>query len=327
MKSILLLDTGVGSLNQGDEIINISIRKNWAELYKNNYVMKLATHTPMYTRLQQIIYNNKLSVFQNSDVKFLCGTNALYTNMFRPLPSWNINLLDYKLAKGTVCLGTGIGVNSKKVNFYTRELYKRVLSHNHIHSTRDEKTADFLKSLGFKAVNTSCPTMWGLTPEHCAQITHKKSKKAVFTLTYYEADKNNDIEMINILKRNYEELYFWPQCLKDYEYFLTLDKNDLVKVISPNLEEYDNLLNNEEVDYIGNRLHGGIFALQHKRRSIIIAIDYRAIEMKKSYSFQCIERENIPEKLENLINSDWETKITGIDFDLIDEWKRQFINE
>ena len=34
MKNVLLLDTSVGSLNQGDEIINISIKKNWSELFE-----------------------------------------------------------------------------------------------------------------------------------------------------------------------------------------------------------------------------------------------------------------------------------------------------
>lgn len=270
MKSILMLDTGIGSLNQGDEIINLSIRKNWPAVFENNYVMRLATHTPMYSFLQQVIYRRKLSVFQNADVKFLCGTNAIYTNMLRPLPSWNVNLLDYTLAKGTVCLGTGIGVNSKKVNWYTRELYKRVLSHDYIHSTRDEKTAELLRTMGFKAVNTSCPTMWGLTPDHCAKIPHGKAEKVVFTLTYYDSDKKNDSEMIKILKKNYKKLFFWPQCIKDYEYFCELGMTDGVNVISPNLKGYDVLLTNENIDYVGNRLHGGIFALQHKRRAIIL---------------------------------------------------------
>ena len=138
MKNVLLLDTSVGSLNQGDEIINISIKKNWSELFENNYIMNMASHTPMYTLLQSIIYQKKLSVFKDADYKFLCGTNALYTNMLRPLPTWNINLLDCGLAKKTICLGAGIGINSKKVNLYTRTLYNKVLSHEYTHSVRPD---------------------------------------------------------------------------------------------------------------------------------------------------------------------------------------------
>ena len=61
MKNVLLLDTSVGSLNQGDEIINISIKKNWSELFENNYIMNMASHTPMYTLLQSIIYQKNLA--------------------------------------------------------------------------------------------------------------------------------------------------------------------------------------------------------------------------------------------------------------------------
>ncbi|WP_392886014.1 polysaccharide pyruvyl transferase family protein [Eubacterium limosum] len=327
MKNIVLLDTSIGSLNQGDEIINVSIKNNWKELFDENYIIRLATHTPMYTKFQSVIYKKKLSVIQNGDFKFLCGTNALYTNMFRPLPTWNINLINYKLAKDTICLGVGIGVNSKNVNFYTKTLYDKVLSHDYIHSTRDDKTANFLKQLGFKAINTGCPTLWGLNEEHCRNIPKSKAKDVVFTLTYYSKDRENDKRMIEILCDNYEICYFWPQCINDLEYFNSLNIQKPIKVISPNLESYKSILTEKNVDYVGNRLHGGIFALQHQRRSIIIAIDYRAIEMNRSYSFECIERKLIPKLLENKIKMDWTTRISGIDFDLIKEWRRQFINE
>ena len=65
--------------------------------------------------------------------------------------------------------------------------------------------------------------------------------------------------------------------------------------------------------------------MQHKCRSIIISIDYRAKEMSETYSFKCIARKNIGIELENMINNNWKTSITGLDFDKINEWKRQFI--
>ncbi|OMG07134.1 capsular biosynthesis protein, partial [Actinomyces naeslundii] len=100
MKHILLLDTSVGSLNMGDEIIGRSIEVNWPDLFSFNYVMRLATHTPMYTPVQNLLYKRKLSIFKGADIKFLCGTNALYTNMLRPLPAWNINYLNCRMAAG-----------------------------------------------------------------------------------------------------------------------------------------------------------------------------------------------------------------------------------
>ena len=327
MKNVLLLDTSIGTLNTGDEIINVSIEKNWPELFEQNYIMRLATHTPMYSMLQRVLYNKrKLNVFGNADYKFLCGTNALYTNMLRPLPSWNINLLNCGLARGTVCLGVGIGVNSKKANAYTKALYHKVLSNKYVHSTRDEKTKGFLESMGFKAVNTGCPTLWGLTEEHCKTIPRVKSKSVLFTLTNYENDEANDKATVEILKRNYDSVLFWPQCIDDLDYLHRLDEAEGVTVVAPNIRAYDAALFGD-IDYVGNRLHGGIFAMQHSCRSIILSIDYRAREMSENYSFTCIDRTEVASKLEGLINSEWETRITGLDFDLIADWKRQFDGE
>ena len=46
--------------------------------------------------------------------------------------------------------------------------------------------------------------------------------------------------------------------------------------------------------------------------------------MSENYSFDCIRREDITESLDKKINSTWDTMITGIDFDKIENWKRQF---
>lgn len=319
-----MLDTSVGSLNQGDEIINISIRDNWKEIFENNYIFRLASHTPVYSLLQYLYRRKAFKTIENADYKFLCGTNALYVNMLRPVPSWNINIFNTNLVKNTICLGIGIGVNGSEANWYTRNLYNKVLSHDYIHSTRDEKAKNFLEKLGFKAVNTGCPTLWGLTDEHCKGISEKKSENAVFTLTGYDIDIENDKKMVEIILKNYNEVYFWPQCLDDYYYLQKLDVDNSIKIVTPNVSSYDRILNGN-IDYIGNRLHGGIYALQHKCRSIIISIDYRAEEMKNNYSIPCIKREDITSTLENTINSQWNTQIKGLDFDLISEWKSQFI--
>ena len=82
---------------------------------------------------------------------------------------------------------------------------------------------------------------------------------------------------------------------------------------------------NNDIDYIGNRLHGGIFALQHACRTIIIGIDYRVEEIGKQYSIPYIMRNEISNELESLINRSWETSIQGLDFNAIEQWKKQFI--
>jgi hypothetical protein len=63
--------------------------------------------------------------------------------------------------------------------------------------------------------------------------------------------------------------------------------------------------------------------MQHKCRTIVISIDYRAKEMAASYSFKCIDRKNMS-MLEKMIMSEWNTEITGLNFKEITKWKRQF---
>ena len=323
MKKILLLDTSVATQNVGDEIINDSIRMNWTELYDKNYICKYPTHTPPYAWWQQLIVSRKFDILANSDYKFLCGTNALYTNMMRPLPQWNIFPWNASFFKDTILLGVGAGINSRHINIYTKYLYKKVLSKNYIHSTRDEYTKNMLESLGYKAMNTGCPTLCGFTDKKKKKIPSTKSDKVLFTLTGYQPDIENDKLMVEILSNNYEELFFWPQTPTDLDYLRSIGHID-VKVITPNLCAYDRVLSDNNIDYVGNRLHGGIRALQHGRKSLIVAIDYRAVNMSKQYGLPIIEREHIRSKLDGFINSNFETKITGLDFDVIEKWKMQF---
>jgi polysaccharide pyruvyl transferase WcaK-like protein len=131
--------------------------------------------------------------------------------------------------------------------------------------------------------------------------------------------------MINIIQKNFDKVYFWPQSIDDLDYFrkITPPSNN-IEIVSPNLLSYDKLLSSGNIDYIGNRLHGGIFALQHQVRSIIIGIDYRAKDMHEAYSFPYLSREKIDTELEKMITSNWQTEIQGIDFETIEKWKRQF---
>lgn len=322
MKSVLLLDTGIASQNVGDEIINDSIKKNWQELYSQNCIFRMPSHTPPYAWWQQLFFKRKINAFVNADIKFLCGTNALYTNMFRPVPQFNVHLWNYMMYKGTVLLGVGAGINSNGVNLYTKTLYNKLLTHDYIHSVRDDYTVSFLNKIGFNAVNTGCPTLWGFDEAFCRDIPHEKSDKVVFTLTGYQPDPTNDLAMIKVLKDNYSKLYFWPQTYEDLRYLKSL--GDIkCDIVAPNLPAYDKILE-WPIDYVGNRLHGGIRALQHKRRSIIIAIDYRAINMRKKNTLPVIDRSEIISSLKSMILRDFRTEISGIDFDLIQRWKSQF---
>ena len=96
-----------------------------------------------------------------------------------------------------------------------------------------------------------------------------------------------------------------------------------IEIIPPSKDAYDKVLSRENIEYIGTRLHGGIYALRHKKRAIIISIDERASSISKDTGLLTIEKTNI-DGISSLINSEFETKL-NLPFDEIERWKRQFM--
>lgn len=322
METIVLFDPSIRSLNLGDHIIMNSSKKELSKILENRYVIECGTHTPAVTFYQNTNLNPRMKVYNSAKYKFICGSNLLWKNLFLPRPTFNINLWNSKVYKDSILLGVGTNSSKKKVNWYTKKLYKNILSKDIIHSVRDDSTKEMLEELGYKAINTGCPTMWQFDDEFCSQIPKKKATKVIFTLTDYHQDKIKDQKMIDILNKNYSEVFFWLQGIFDEEYFRTLQNIENIKIISPSLEAFEKVLVENEIDYIGTRLHAGMFALQHKKRTIILAIDNRVRDMKRTYNLNSIERDNI-EELEKVLLSEWETKIC-INKKNIEKWLSQF---
>lgn len=322
MKNILLLDTSVASLNKGDEIIMECVREELKFITKNNFVLNLPTHVSPFHCYQ--IWRNSLilRMYKNSAYKFVGGTNLLIPNMLTHFPQWNLNIFNYKAVADCILVGVGAGAGDK-TNAYTKYLYKKLLNKNYIHSARDERSKNIMENYGVKALNTGCVTMWKLTPEFCAQIPTKKADRVVFTLTSSSIKDEKDQQLIDILNENYKEVYFWPQGVDDYNYFSQFDNTNNIILVDNELKAYDNLLNEDNLDYVGSRLHGGVYAMRHKKRAIILAIDERAREINKCNNLNCIEKANIAE-LEKLINCEFKTEIK-MPYDKINEWKNQFI--
>jgi len=172
--------------------------------------------------------------------------------------------------------------------------------------------------IGVVSVSTSCPTMWKLGPEHCAAIPQEKMKNVVFTLTAYLREPAKDRAMIDILKRHYQKLYFFPQMHGDDTYFGGLNIQG-VRVIGQNLHSYDRLLANEELDYVGSRLHGGIRALQFKKRTLIIGVDRRSTEIANDTGLPVLHRTEL-NNLESWITGCVSTKIK-LPTENISNWK------
>ena len=324
MDNIILFDPSIRSLNKGDEIIMRSAEKRIGHLLEGNYVIKSATHSPIVTFYQNTRRNPRMRFYDDAKYKFLCGSSMIWKNMFKPRPTFNVNWFNCMPYRNSILLGCGIAqAQVKKANFYTRVLYSKILSREYVHSVRDDAAAEFITSLGYKAINTGCPTMWGFTPEFCKGIPSKKAGRVVFTLTDFGKDSEHDQELIDVLRENYDEVFFWIQGAFDKEYFDTFRHTDGIRIVNPTLEDYSAVLSSGDIDYVGTRLHAGMFALQHQVRTIILAIDNRTRSMNEAYHLHVVERGELKEKLPGKINSDFVTDISLRQAN-IDQWLSQF---
>lgn len=324
MKNILLLDTSVASQNKGDDIIMECVRKELQFILKDNFEYILPTHVSPFHWYQVWRNSNRLRSYADCELKFIGGSNILCKNLLTHYPQWNINWFNCKPLAGSIGVGVGAG-SGEHSNWYTRKMYQRVLSHDYYHSVRDERTKKYVESLGMKAINTGCVTMWMLAPEFCKTIPARKSDRVVFTLTKRDEHDERDQFLIDTLTDYYHEVYFWPQGIDDYEYFHDFSGIDNIKVLPANKNAYDEFLTANETDYVGTRLHGGIYAMRHGRRAIIIAIDERAREINKSNHLNCIDKKEI-NQLPDLINAEFETQVL-MDRNAIEQWKNQFCDK
>ena len=317
MKRILLFDTFEGSDNIGDNIIMNYCQRQLLSMFYNGlyWFDKIPTHLE--------IGKNAFKMNQSALYNFVCGTNILKTSILKKR-IWKVGLYDALNLKKLILMGVGWG-NYNKFNTdpYTKLVYKLILNKDMLHSVRDEYTKRKLNEIGIgNVINTACPTMWNLSPEHCQCIPRKKSKEVVTALTYYKPDVERDKYMFDVLHKNYDKIYLWLQQANDYEYFKSLNIKYVVNIIRPILTEYDKLLKTHDIDFIGSRLHGGIHALNYKKRALIIGIDNRAFEINKDTNLPFIERNKI-ENIEYWVNGSFDTEI-NLPWDNINEWKAQF---
>jgi len=167
--------------------------------------------------------------------------------------------------------------------------------------------------------------MWGVN-NNSPFIPTKKCDKVIFTVTAVMHDPEADKRMINILKEKYKTLYFWPQGDTDLEHLKNICGTDNIVILDRTLKAYTDLLENEEVDYVGSRLHGGVHALHHNKRTIIIAVDNRATEMARDTGLPVIKSSEIGSRLPEMIDSQWETRIS-LNEDAAVKWKKALVKK
>lgn len=310
---IVLLDTAIGSDNVGDEIIMDYCLGVCKETFPEEKFVHIPTH--IYTADAEDVKDN---------LKILCGTNLLYTHM-EDSKQWALpkQIRNYN----NICfLGVGmqqIGLELP-ISKYTKTFLKYVMTKKYLHSVRDEETKRKLNEIGIKNVlNTGCPTMWKLSEEYCKSIPVKKAPKVVTTITDYMMDSEKDVYLLKALKKYYNSVYIWIRGQLDYQYLKKIIDLDQYEIIPPSLECLDRVLKDEEVEYIGTRLHAGIRSMNMGNRSLIIGVDNRARAMKKDTNLPVIERSEIEELLEERIFQEWKTEI-HLPMQAIKQWKGQF---
>lgn len=313
----------------GDFIIMECVREELKFLLEDAFVMNMPTHLPAFSTFA--VWRNSLAVqnYAAADWKLAGGSNLLVKDLKTHYPQWNIHPFNSKPLRGTILVGVGAGAG-EATNRYTTKLYRKLLHHDFFHSVRDERSKEYVeKVLGLRAINTGCVTMWKLTPDFCAQIPTRKASRVVFTLTGKDGVGRVDPEdqaLIDILKRRYDKVFFWVQGDRDLAYFRKAQNIDSICVVPPSLAAYDSLLNEDDLDYVGTRLHGGIYAMRHKKRAVIIAIDERAEAIHRGNHLNCIAKSNVQTQLEDLLCGEICTQVK-MPFDEIKRWKAQFVTE
>ncbi len=310
---INMFDTGIESDNLGDHFIMDAVWEAVRPLFPDaDYVQ-----TPTHRRASLA----EISAGRRAAFSIVGGTNILKSHML-VRGNWRITPLDYMAWRNVVLLGVGWQQYGGPADFATRLFFRSVLSPTLLHSVRDLHTYEHLREVIPNVVYTACPTMLMLDRQRCQQIPVRKARHAVFAVTYYRPAPEHDRAVFNLLQRHYETVYFWPQQAQDTQYLHDIGVTGFVP-IPPEVKEYDRLLEEVDVDFVGARLHGGIRALQHRRRALIIPVDNRAAEISISTNLPIASRTDI-EAVERWILDPVPTSLK-LPVEAIAEWKSQFV--
>lgn len=323
MKTVIF-NTAVGSSNRGDDIIFNSAEEFLVDVLDYGYTMYFGTHVKNISLFH--LNSPKVKFAKEADYKFILGTNLLTANVWRTMGQWQIGIWDRCIYKNSILMGAGTKVSNKEMTAGTRRMYEQILRKDIAHSVRDEESKEFLSAIkGLHVINTGCPTLWKLTQDVCERIPVNKSPNVIITVSGQKKHRKpeKDQILLDCAEKNYDRVYLWVQTAEDESYFNTLKhKKDIKKIYS--FRNYQEVCKNGEVDYIGTRLHGGIYAMQCGVRTLIIEIDNRAAGIRETNNINTIKRNDLSvERLEGIIHGVLKTEIHLRDVE-IKEWLSQF---
>jgi polysaccharide pyruvyl transferase WcaK-like protein len=318
MKRITLYDSSYTTDNLGDQIIMDSVHDHLRETFPFGFFTGIPSHD----------YPGKHGIEKAAgcDYAFVGGTNIIASHWLR-YHQIKLKLGDVGKVKPLILMGVGWHKYQRDPDFITNAIHRKLFSKDHLHSVRDRYTFDKLKRSGIdNVVYTGCPTMWRLTPDHVVDVPVAKKNAVVFALTAYLRDDKADRAIIDLLIRRYDKVYFWPQMFDDLAYLRELASDAVasgkISIITPSVEGVTRVFREEDVDYVGLRLHCGVLALQNKVRSLIVIVDNRATEISRDTGLPTSERADLA-KIEAWIDGSQPVELT-LPFEDIARWKGQF---
>jgi polysaccharide pyruvyl transferase WcaK-like protein len=316
-----VMDPTIGTTNQGDFIIKDAINKQLYSILPNSFITNYPSQ--LHRGIDSVLQQRK-----GEDLMFVAGTNLLSSNM-NQYYQWKVGPLDVAFMKNRyVLFGVGWWQYQDTPNSYTRWLYQNVLSTKYSHAVRDSYAKNKLEEAGIKnVINTSCPTLWNMNQDHCKSISTRRASDVITTLTFYHKHPQHDKQLLDQLLHNYRNVYVWIQGIQDLEYLKELNcvSSKRLITISPSLSAFDAILQQNDIEYIGTRLHAGVRALQFGKRTMILAVDNRAMEISRDTNLNVIPREDV-NQVTNFINGSYQTLI-HLPEEAINQWKSQFIQK
>ena len=309
---INVFDTAIDSDNLGDQIIMDAVWDVLKEVQPDAEISR----TPSHRRATLA----ELRAGRRAALSVVGGTNILKSHMLIR-GNWKITPLDYLVWRNVILLGVGWQQYGGGTDIATRLFFRSVLSRTHLQSVRDMHTYNMLAPHVPNVIYTACPTMWRLDAEQCRRVPVSKGQDAVFAVTYYRPAPEADRRLLEMLKRHYRRVFFWPQQAEDVGYAREIGLDGMIP-IAEDVSEFNRVLDGNDVDFVGARLHGGIRALQRGRRTLIIPVDNRAIEMGSNTDLPVLSRDE-PAAIERWITTPAPTRLT-LPWEAIARWKRQF---
>ena len=289
-----------------------AVEREVAQLFPDAFVCRLPTHDRVgkYGRRE----------LHNADLVIAGGTNLLFSH-WRKQRQWKMTWRDIAAIRGKlVLMGTGWTTYQSPPDWLARSAYRCILSATMSHSVRDAYSLRHLATAGFKSVlNTGCPTFWTL-----GGLEHRSAgsgRRVVTTLTDYRKDPELDRQMLNGLLKHYDEVKIWIQGKHDLTYFKMLEVEG-ISIVRPSLSAFDEVLEHDDIDFVGTRLHAGIRALQKRRAALILSVDNRAREMGKDFGLPVLERTAM-DALADRLTCPQRFAIT-LPTAAIDQWRSQF---